>query len=149
MIRGYLRRPEQTAQSFTGAWLHSGDLAVQDDDGYIRIAGRAKDLVISGGYNIYPLEIEALFLTHPKVARAAGVGLKDPQWGERFVMAIIAKEGIPIETLEAELRLLAGECLASYKRPKQYVFMKQLRTRWGRYKNKIRARLSPPVNVHV
>ena len=81
VISGYLRRPEQTSSAFVGSWLRSGDLAVQDEDGYIRIAGRCKDLVISGGLNIYPLEVEAVFLGHPLVEQVAGVGLPDIEWG--------------------------------------------------------------------
>lgn len=117
VISGYLRRPEQTAQTIVGTWLRSGDLAQMDADGYIKIAGRAKDLVISGGYNIYPLEIEALFLEHPLVEQAAGVGIPDEEWGERFVMLIIPKEGLDID----DLKRIAREKLASYKRPKEFI----------------------------
>ena len=124
VIKGYLRKPEQTAKSFVGSWLRSGDLASIDQEGYISIAGRAKDLVISGGFNIYPLEIEATFLGHPHVLRAAGVGIPDQEWGERFVMAIIPTEDCDTKELEELLRIRAKEQLAAYKRPKEYVFMK-------------------------
>ena len=119
VISGYLRRPEQTSSTFVGSWLRSGDLAVQDEEGYIRIAGRCKDLVISGGLNIYPLEVEAVFLGHPLVDQVAGVGIPDLEWGEKFVMQVIAKEGLTQE----ELQQFAQEKLASYKRPKAYFFV--------------------------
>ena len=139
VISGYLRRPEQTAKTFVGAWLRSGDLAVQDEDGYIRIAGRSKDLVISGGLNIYPLEVEAVFLGHPLVEQVAGVGIPDAEWGERFVMQVIAKEGLT----EEELNRFAREKLASYKRPKAYFFVNAFpRNAMGKVqKEKIRQQL--------
>jgi malonyl-CoA/methylmalonyl-CoA synthetase len=119
VISGYLRRPEQTEKTFVGSWLRSGDLAAKDEDGYIRIAGRSKDLVISGGFNIYPIEVEAVFLTHPFVMQAAGVGIPDLEWGECFVMLIIGAEGLD----EVELQRFAREKLVSYKRPKRYIFV--------------------------
>ena len=123
VIKGYLRKPEQTAKTFVGPWLRSGDLASIDQDGYISIAGRAKDLVISGGFNIYPLEIEATFLGHDDVFRAAGVGLPDKEWGERFVMVIIPVENCDTVELEKSLRELSKQQLAAYKRPKEYRFV--------------------------
>ena len=143
VISGYLRRPEQTAKTFVGKWLRSGDLASIDAQGYITIAGRAKDLVISGGLNIYPLEIEAVFLAHPLVQQAAGVGVPDTEWGERFVMMIIPKEGLTIAMLEA----LAIEKLTSYKRPKAYFFVEEFpRNAMGKVqKAKIRQALATPI----
>ena len=139
VISGYFQRPEQTAQTLVGPWLRSGDLASQDEDGYYRIAGRAKDLVISGGMNIYPLEIEALFLELPQVAQAAGVGLPHPEWGETFVMLIICKQPIRKE----ELFAFAQRRLTAYKRPKKYVFVEDFpRNAMGKVqKEKIRQAL--------
>ena len=139
VISGYLRRPEQTKKTFWGKWLRSGDLAVKDEEGYIRIAGRCKDLVISGGCNIYPLEIEAVLLTHPLVEQVAGVGLPNIEWGERFVMMVIAKEGLKTE----ELMRFAADKLVSYKRPKEYIFVDSFpRNAMGKVqKSKIRAQL--------
>ena len=145
VISGYLRRPEQTANTFVGSWLRSGDLAVQDKDGYIRIAGRCKDLVISGGLNIYPLEVEAVFLGHPLVEQVAGVGIPDLEWGEKFVMQVIAKEGLTKE----ELHCFAQEKLASYKRPKSYFFVDSFpRNAMGKVqKAKIRAQLKKDLGI--
>ena len=139
VISGYLRRPEQTEKTFVGSWLRSGDLAVEDEDGYIRIAGRCKDLVISGGLNIYPLEVEAVFLGHPLVEQVAGVGIPDLEWGEKFVMQVIAKEGLT----EEELKQFAQQKLASYKRPKAYYFVDSFpRNAMGKVqKSKIRQQL--------
>ncbi|MEC7986496.1 MAG: AMP-binding protein [Myxococcota bacterium] len=119
VIQAYLRRPEQTAQTIVGKWLRSGDLASRSEDGYYKIAGRAKDLVISGGMNIYPLEIEAVFLEIPEVAQAAGVGIPCEEWGERFVMVLILNRPIDKE----QLFQIAKAQLSSYKRPKEYVFV--------------------------
>ena len=145
VISGYLRRPEQTSSTFVGEWLRSGDLAVQDEDGYIRIAGRCKDLVISGGLNIYPLEVEAIFLGHPLVEQVAGVGVPDLEWGEKFVMQVIGKEGL----CEEELKQFAREKLASYKRPKAYFFVDSFpRNAMGKVqKAKIRQQLKRDLGI--
>lgn len=121
VISAYLRRPEQTAQTLIDSWLRSGDLASRDPDGYYRIAGRAKDLVISGGLNIYPLEIEAVFLELSQVSQAAGVGIPDQEWGERFVMLLILNAAIKKE----ELHRFARERLSTYKCPKEYLFVEE------------------------
>ena len=128
-----------------GSWLRSGDLAVQDEDGYIRIAGRCKDLVISGGLNIYPLEVEAVFLGHPLVEQAAGVGIPDLEWGEKFVMQVIAKEGLTQE----ELQHFAQQKLAAYKRPKAYFFVDSFpRNAMGKVqKAKIRMQLKRTLGI--
>ena len=145
VIPGYLRRLEQTSSTFVGSWLGSGDRAVQDEDGYIRIAGRCKDLVISGGLNIYPLEVEAVFLGHPLVEQAAGVGIPDLEWGERFVMQVMAKKGLS----EEDLKQFAQEKLASYKRPKSYFFVDSFpRNAMGKVqKSKIRQQIKRDLGI--
>ncbi len=139
VISGYFQRPAQTAKTLIGPWLRSGDLASQDEDGYYKIAGRAKDLVISGGMNIYPLEVEAVFLELPGVAQAAGVGIPHPEWGETFVMLLVVKE----ELCEEDLFAYARQRLAAYKRPKAYHFVKDFpRNAMGKVqKEKIRRSL--------
>ena len=85
VMAGYWRDPDQTAEALVGGWLRTGDLGRFDDDGYLYIVGRSKDMLISGGVNIYPSEIEAVLHDHPAIAEVAVVGRPDPEWGERPV----------------------------------------------------------------
>jgi fatty-acyl-CoA synthase len=91
---GYLGRPEQTRELFRGGWLHTGDVAVEDCDGYLRIVDRKKDIVISGGFNIYPREVEDALGTHPAVSNCAVVGVPDPQWGEALKAFVVLRPGL-------------------------------------------------------
>ncbi|MFT4978644.1 MAG: malonyl-CoA/methylmalonyl-CoA synthetase [Myxococcota bacterium] len=122
VIGGYLGLPEQTKAAIVGGWMRSGDLAMRDEDGYIHIVGRAKDMIISGGLNVYPVEIESVLLEHPAVGAAAVVGLPDEDWGERVVAAVVAVQPVSAEVLLAVCR----EGLAGYKRPKEIVFVDAL-----------------------
>jgi fatty-acyl-CoA synthase len=117
---GYWNRPEATAEAFQNGWWHTGDLARRDADGYYYIVGRKKDLLISGGENIYPAEIEGLLATHPKIAEAAIIGVPDPKWGEVGRAVVVVRPG---ETLTAGevLAFCAGK-LARYKIPKSVAF---------------------------
>jgi fatty-acyl-CoA synthase len=117
---GYWNRPEATAEAFRNGWWHTGDLARRDADGYYYIVGRKKDMLISGGENIYPAEIEGLLATHPKIAEAAIIGVPDPKWGEVGRAVVVVRPG---ETLTAEevLAFCDGK-LARYKIPKSVVF---------------------------
>ncbi len=122
VFAGYWERPDATADAFTpDAWFRSGDVGRYDDDGYLRIVGRRKELIISGGFNVYPREIEDVLRTHPGVADVAVVGLPNPTWGER-VTAFVEGDGVS----EGELLALAGEQLAPYKRPTHVVFVDAL-----------------------
>ncbi len=119
---GYWERPEATAEAFPApGWFASGDVGTYDDAGYLRIVGRRKELIISGGYNVYPREVEDVLRLHPAVRDAAVVGLPDSTWGER-VTAFVEAEGVG----ERELLDLAARELAPYKRPKQVVFVAAL-----------------------
>lgn len=120
---GYWRNQEATAKAIVNGWFHTGDLARQDKDGYFYIAGRAKDMIISGGENIYPAEIEAVLHEHPAVASAAVIGLPDAKWGERPVAAIIKHPGA--DTTEAEIIAFCHDKLARYKIPKQIFFLNE------------------------
>jgi malonyl-CoA/methylmalonyl-CoA synthetase len=93
VLREYWNRPDATADAFDGGWFRSGDIGAFDDDGYLRIVGRSKELIISGGYNVYPREVEDVLRTHPGVADAAVVGVPDPTWGER-VTAFVEASGV-------------------------------------------------------
>ena len=126
----YWQRPEATAASFVDGWFATGDVGSLDDDGYVRIVGRTKELIISGGYNVYPREIEDVLRTHPAVGDVAVVGLPHPDWGEQ-VVAVIERAGPTTGTDEdAEVRIalhdLAAAQLAPYKRPKQVAFVEAL-----------------------
>jgi fatty-acyl-CoA synthase len=117
-MRGYFERPEATREAIDErGWLHSGDLGVLDGDGYLRITGRLKDMVIRGGENIYPAEIEAVLCTHPKVAQAAVFGMPDPKWGEEVGAWVQLHEGASAEP--QELVAFAEANLAHYKVPRR------------------------------
>jgi malonyl-CoA/methylmalonyl-CoA synthetase len=121
VLREYWNRPDATADAFDGDWFRSGDIGSFDEDGYLRIVGRSKELIISGGYNVYPREVEDVLRTHPSVADAAVVGVPDPMWGER-VTAFVEASGVSAD----ELLALAAAQLAPYKRPKAVVFVDAL-----------------------
>jgi long-chain acyl-CoA synthetase len=124
VMAGYLNNPEATAHTLANGWLHTGDLGRLDEHGYLTLVDRSKDLIISGGSNIYPREVEEVLLLHPAIKEAAVIGLPDPEWGESVVAALVKKEGhIPDEK---ELDLFCLEHIARFKRPKRYVFVDEL-----------------------
>jgi fatty-acyl-CoA synthase len=116
---GYWNRPEATAEAFRGGWFHTGDLARQDEEGYFYIVDRKKDMLISGGENVYPTEVEQVLYRHPKVVELAVVGAPDPLWGEIPVLVVAPKEGEHL-TLE-EVRAFCEGKLAHFKIPKRIV----------------------------
>lgn len=116
-MRGYFGQEEDTRAAIDEqGWLHSGDLGVLDEDGYLRITGRLKDMIIRGGENVYPAEIEALFYKHPKVAGVAVFGIPDPRLGEEIGAWIKLHEGEQAEV--DELKAYAREHLAHFKVPR-------------------------------
>ncbi|HUO87519.1 MAG TPA: long-chain fatty acid--CoA ligase [Thermoanaerobaculia bacterium] len=129
---GYWNRPEATAEALDAdGWFHSGDLARRDDEGFFWVAGRGKDMIISGGVNVYPAEIEAELVAHPEVEDAAVVGVPDERWGEVGVAFVVPRPGgeLTSERLEAHL----GERLARFKVPRDYRFVEALpRTAYGK-----------------
>ena len=122
VMRGYLKNPDATKDAFRGGWYHTGDLAVQHDDGYIEIKDRAKDIIISGGENISSLEVEECLYKHPGVMECAVVAMPSEKWGETpcaFVTPIAEAEGV----LEAaELINYCKERMARFKAPSHIVF---------------------------
>jgi fatty-acyl-CoA synthase len=130
--RGYFHRPEATAESYLpDGWFRSGDLARRDEDGFFYIAGRAKDMIISGGVNIYPAEIEALLVQHPGVRDAAVVGIDHPTWGEVGVAFVVPLE-VGSADSDSVLEFL-DERLARFKLPKEIVYRDELpRTAYGK-----------------
>ncbi|HEY2380344.1 MAG TPA: long-chain fatty acid--CoA ligase [Terriglobia bacterium] len=118
VMSGYHRQPEETAKTISDGWLHTGDLGKIDDEGFITITGRKKDLIISAGENIYPREIEEALSLHPKVKEVAVIGVSDEVRGEVPKAFVIAHEGVTVD--EKELRAFCRECLANYKIPKHF-----------------------------
>jgi long-chain acyl-CoA synthetase len=124
VMKGYWNRPEETANTIRDGWLYTGDLAKMDEDGFFFIVGRKKDMIIAGGYNIYPREIDEILYQHPKVLEAAAVGIPDPRRGETVKAYIVLKPG---ETAtEEEMDKWCRDHLAPYKVPKLYEFRSEL-----------------------
>ncbi|MFZ1490358.1 MAG: AMP-binding protein [Ilumatobacteraceae bacterium] len=133
--------PDETQRAFKGKRFSLGDLGYLDEDGYLFISGRAKDMIITGGTNVYPAEVEATLLAHPKVLDAGVIGVPDPDWGESIVAVVQLKPGIEATAeIEAELEDFCSGRLASYKRPRRWEFRATLpRTEAGKlYKRQIR-----------
>jgi long-chain acyl-CoA synthetase len=139
VVRGYWRNPEATARAMGDGWLRTGDLGALDADGFLTLKDRSKDLIITGGSNVYPREVEEALLAHPKVREVAVVGLPDPEWGERVVACVVAEPG----TEAAELDAWCLARIARYKRPKQYALLESLpKNAYGKVlKRELRERL--------
>jgi long-chain acyl-CoA synthetase len=124
IMKGYWQRPDATAEAMRGGWFHSGDLAKVDEDGYFYIVDRKKDLIIRGGYNVYPREVEEVLYEHPKIREAAVVGVPNEEWGEEIGAAIVLHEG---EQLTAEqVSAHVKERIAAYKYPRIVWFLDDL-----------------------
>jgi acyl-CoA synthetase (AMP-forming)/AMP-acid ligase II len=132
-MTGYWNRPDESAAALAGGWLHTGDLARRDDEGFVYLVDRKKDLVISGGLNVYPAEVERVLQQLPGIAEVAVVGRPDPVWGERVVAVVVARPDSPLSTDE-----VIAHCrtqLAAYKAPKDVVFTSALpKTVTGKYR---------------
>ena len=123
-MKGYLNQPEATAETLRGGWLHTGDLARTDKEAYIYIVDRKKDMIIRGGYNVYPREVEEIFYTHPDVVEAAVVGVPHPDLGEEVAAAVVLRQGT--RTTTEELRQFVKERVAPYKYPRRIRLVKEL-----------------------
>lgn len=121
---GYWNRPEETAKVMVDGWLRTGDLARRDEDGFYSIVGRSKDLIISGGENIYPAEVECVIAAHPAVAEVALIPVPDAKWGEVPRAVVVLRPGTTVS--EGDLVAFAKSKLASYKVPKTVVFLPAL-----------------------
>jgi acyl-CoA synthetase (AMP-forming)/AMP-acid ligase II len=127
VMAGYWKQPDATAASLRGGWLHTGDVGTFDVDGYLTLRDRSKDLIISGGMNIYPREVEEVILRHPGVRAVAVVGRPDPEWGEAVVAFVVAADGAAHPPVH-EIDRLCLDAIARYKRPKDYLFVDGLPT---------------------
>jgi malonyl-CoA/methylmalonyl-CoA synthetase len=126
VFRGYWGRPDATAAAFTDdGWFRTGDLAERDADGYLRIVGRSKELIITGGFNVHPREVEEVLGGHPGIAEVAVCGIPSPEWGEEIAAFAVPRPGAPTPDLD-ELRSWAGGRLARHKLPRRLVLLDEL-----------------------
>jgi len=124
LFTGYWQMPEKTAEELRpDGWFLTGDLGIRDDDGYLSIVGRSKDLIISGGYNVYPKEIELVVDEHPDVLESAVIGVSHPDFGEAVVAVVVAKGQVQDDVA---IKALCKTSLAAYKRPKRVLFVDEL-----------------------
>ena len=125
VCKGYWGQPEQTAAAFTAdGWFRTGDLGLREADGYYTLKGRSKDLIICGGYNVYPPEVELVLAEHPAIAASAVVGCPDAEWGERVAAVVVLAPGAAAD--EQEVITFCRQRLAPYKAPRQVRFVADL-----------------------
>jgi long-chain acyl-CoA synthetase len=124
IMKGYWQRPDATAEAMRGGWFHSGDMARVDEDGYFYIVDRKKDLIIRGGYNVYPREVEEVLYEHPKIREAAVVGVPHDEWGEEIGAAVVLHEGEEVSA--EEVSAYVKERIAAYKYPRVVWFIDDL-----------------------
>ena len=124
VMRGYWEMPELTAETMKGGWFHSGDLAYQDAAGYIFLTDRKKDMIITGGFNVYPKEIEEVLYTHPAVFECAVIGVPHSDWGEAVEAVVVLRQGARASA--AELLDFCRQHLSAFKRPKFVKFAAEI-----------------------
>jgi acyl-CoA synthetase (AMP-forming)/AMP-acid ligase II len=125
-MQGYLHQPELTREALRGGWLHSGDLGYLDPDGYLFIVDRIKDMIITGGENVYSAEVERALLRHPEVSQCAVIGVADEQWGERVHAVVVLRSGgtvTPVQLMDHCRQWIAG-----YKCPRSIEYREELPT---------------------
>ncbi len=123
VMREYWNRPDATAETIVDGWLHTGDIAITDEDGFIYIQDRIKDMIISGGENVYPAEIESVLLTHPHIIEAAVIGQNDKKWGETpFAIVVRRDESLTVDAIKE----YCANKLAGFKQPKRVEFAEQI-----------------------
>ncbi len=124
IMKGYWQRPEATAEAMRGGWFHSGDMARTDEEGYFYIVDRKKDLIIRGGYNVYPREVEEVLYEHPKIREAAVLGVPHDEWGEEIGAAVVLHDGEELDP--EEVSAYVKERIAAYKYPRLVWFVDDL-----------------------
>ena len=129
-MQGYWNNSDASAKTLAGGWLHTGDLGTFDDAGFLTLKDRSKDLIISGGANIYPREVEEALLRHPDVAEVAVIGRRHDEWGEEVVACVVPRSNMSTEdernALQRALDSHCIDCIARFKRPRAYVFLSEL-----------------------
>ena len=137
VMPGYWQNPEANAKTLVDGWLMTGDMGFMDEDGFVTMQDRSKDMIITGGSNVYPREVEEVLLTHPAVREVSVVGRPHPDWGEEVVAFVVG------EATEGELDALCNENIARFKRPKAYIFAPELpKNNYGKVlKTELRKRL--------
>jgi acyl-CoA synthetase (AMP-forming)/AMP-acid ligase II len=142
VMAGYWNNPTASGEALRDGWLHTGDLGSRDARGYVTLRDRSKDVVISGGSNIYPREVEEVLLAHPGVAETCVIGQPDAEWGEVVVAFVVAVPGTSVSADSLDTHCL--ERIARFKRPKRYLFVDSLpKNSYGKVlKRELRARLS-------
>ena len=123
-MKGYWKRPEETAAALRDGWLHTGDVARIDEAGYVYLLDRLKDMVITGGENVYSSEVEAVLYRHPDVAEAAVIGVPDQRLGETVMAVIVPKQGAGLT--EEQTSLHCRQALGGYKIPRRFAFVERL-----------------------
>ena len=123
MMKGYYKKPDETANTIRDGWLYTGDLAYRDEEGYHFIVDRKKDIIIRGGFNIYPREIEELLYQHPAVVECSVIGRPDPVFGEKTVAYVVSKD---TELIEDDVRDYCKAKLAEYKVPDYIIFIEEI-----------------------
>jgi long-chain acyl-CoA synthetase len=124
LMTGYWKMPRKTAEAFKDGWFHTRDMATTDSDGYVYIVDRKSDMIISGGFNIYPREVEEVIMAYPGVAETAVIGVPDAEWGEAVKAIVVARQGAELSAAE-----IIGHCkkhLAGYKKPKSVDFIAEI-----------------------
>jgi acyl-CoA synthetase (AMP-forming)/AMP-acid ligase II len=121
----YVNQPEEQAERFRDGWLYIGDLATWDEDEYVTIVGRKDDMIISGGENVHPAQVETVLLEHPGIADAAVVGLPDERWGELVVAYVVASDS-SLDAAACDAHCHGHPMLAAFKRPRAYQFVPEL-----------------------
>jgi long-chain acyl-CoA synthetase len=124
VMPGYWREPAATAETLRNGWINTGDIGMFDEQGYLFLLDRAKDLIITGGNNVYPREVEEIIVQHPAVATVVVIGIPDPYWGEAVHAVVVPQPGHSV-TAEEIIRH-CGESLAGYKKPKSVDFVADL-----------------------
>jgi long-chain acyl-CoA synthetase len=124
VMKGYYNRPEATEEATRNGWFHTGDIGVIDEDGYLSVVDRKKDMIIRGGYNVYPREIEEVLMTHPAVSLAAVIGVPDERVGEEIKAFVVRKPGSSVTA--DELVEWSRERVAAYKYPREIEFADSL-----------------------
>ena len=123
-MRGYWQNPEATAKTIVDGWLYTGDMGVLNAQGYLTLKDRSKDLIISGGTNIYPREVEEILLEHPDIVEVSVIGKAHPEWGEEVIAFVVQRETATLDS--TQLDAFCIDNMARFKRPKSYHFVKQL-----------------------